>query len=264
MKNKILFLLPTLLLSLISVGSAVQNIYAQSTVTYSCVNTAPDPEDFNLVCTNERTGAQVPVTVSGSTIQKIGTTNVSQCTQLSATGGGGRYSCPPPTSSGGGSGAGAGGIGSSGGSTWACERFGIGCDDDSPGSGVDDGDDSPGSGVGGRDDSPGSPWFDDNDNVDSPGNCGGSSGGGLQNPLKFCSIEEFFLALIDILLIFAVPIIIFFIIYAGFMYVTAQGDAAKVSKATRALTYAVVGGLLILGARALIAILENTVDQFRS
>lgn len=83
----------------------------------------------------------------------------------------------------------------------------------------------------------------------------------LQNPLAFKSFPEFFKALIDIIIIFAIPIIVLMIIYAGFLYVMARGSEERVTKATRALTYAVLGGLLILGAKLFLTVIQGTVNQ---
>ena len=69
-------------------------------------------------------------------------------------------------------------------------------------------------------------------------------------------------AILEILLIIAVPIIIIFIVYAGFLYVTAQGNANKIQDANRALTYALIGGAIVLGARVIGAIIQATVNQF--
>ena len=78
----------------------------------------------------------------------------------------------------------------------------------------------------------------------------------LINPLGSESITEFFLQLLQIILIFAVPIIVFFIIYAGFLYVTARGNQEQVSKATRALGYAILGGVIILGAQVILTVIQ--------
>ncbi|MFM2374654.1 MAG: hypothetical protein RLZZ234_649 [Candidatus Parcubacteria bacterium] len=92
--------------------------------------------------------------------------------------------------------------------------------------------------------------------------CGtGGSGTTLCNPLSFGSFGEFFIALIDILILFAIPIIVLMIIYAGFLYVMARGSEEQVTKASRALTYAVLGGLLILGAELILKIIQGTVSQ---
>jgi len=87
----------------------------------------------------------------------------------------------------------------------------------------------------------------------------------LVNPLSgIASITAFFQAILDILLVFAVPFVVFFIIYAGFLYVTARGDSSKIQTAHNALLYAIIGGLLILGAKLILAVIKGTVDDFIS
>lgn len=95
---------------------------------------------------------------------------------------------------------------------------------------------------------------------------GGASGAGcpagqLCNPLKATSITQFLLALIDIILIFAMPIIVFFIIYAGFLFVTARGNEGQIEKARTALTWAVIGGVIVVGAKSIVDIVQNTVKS---
>lgn len=91
---------------------------------------------------------------------------------------------------------------------------------------------------------------------------GGDSVVGLQNPLGSQSLIGFFESILDVIMIFAVPIIVFFIIYAGFLYVTAQGNESKVSTAHMALLYAVIGGVIILGARVILAVISGTISSF--
>lgn len=86
----------------------------------------------------------------------------------------------------------------------------------------------------------------------------------LRNPMEgtgINSIQAFFLAILDILLVFAIPFVVFFIIYAGFLYVTARGNPGTIEQAHKALLYAIIGGLLIFGARAILAIITNTVNS---
>ena len=94
---------------------------------------------------------------------------------------------------------------------------------------------------------------------------GSNSGAGgsaqLSNPLQFNSISGVLYAILDVLLILAVPVIIFFIVYAGFLYVTAQGNATKIQDANRALTYALIGGVIVLGARVIGSIIQSTVGS---
>ncbi len=81
----------------------------------------------------------------------------------------------------------------------------------------------------------------------------------LLNPLKVDSIEGFLIAIIDIILIFALPIVILFIMYAGFLYVTARGDTSKISTAHTALTWAIIGGVIVFGAKLIIELIKGTV-----
>jgi flagellar biosynthesis protein FlhB len=81
----------------------------------------------------------------------------------------------------------------------------------------------------------------------------------LCNPLKAETIIEFIVAVIDVLLIFAVPIIVLFIMYAGFLFVTARGNEAQISKAKSALLWAVVGGVIALAAKLIIEVITGTI-----
>jgi hypothetical protein len=104
-------------------------------------------------------------------------------------------------------------------------------------------------------------------NGSTPGGIGGSTPGRcegicLDNPLgEDSTITKLIEAILDILLVFAVPVIVFFIILAGFNYVTARGDTGKIEKAHMALLYALIGGVLILGARVLIDVIGGTIDS---
>lgn len=84
----------------------------------------------------------------------------------------------------------------------------------------------------------------------------------LKNPLAFDSLQDFIVAILNIIIIIATPIVVIFIILAGFKYVTARGNASKVEEATRALTYAIIGGVLIIGAVAIAEIIKNLISAF--
>ncbi len=100
--------------------------------------------------------------------------------------------------------------------------------------------------------------------VQNPGgtvqNPGAPAGGtSVLNPLKVTTLEGFLLAIIDILLIFAIPIMVFFIIFAGFKLVTARGNEEQISSARTMLTWAIIGAVIIIGARAIVDIVKNTI-----
>lgn len=85
----------------------------------------------------------------------------------------------------------------------------------------------------------------------------------LDNPLKGSGdLYEFFTLLLNIIMVFALPLIVLFIIFAGFQYVMARGNPEAISKANRALLYAVIGGVIILGAKIILEVIKGTVAAF--
>jgi hypothetical protein len=84
--------------------------------------------------------------------------------------------------------------------------------------------------------------------------------GKLCNPLEVDSLDKFLLAIIDVILVFALPIIIFFIMYAGFLFATARGDTSQIEKAKGALLWSVVGGVIVLGAKLIVEVIQGTVS----
>ena len=84
----------------------------------------------------------------------------------------------------------------------------------------------------------------------------------LRNPLAFNNITDLLIAILNVVLIVAMPIIVLYLIYAGFLYVTAQGKPEKIQEATRALLYGVIGGVVIVGAFAILAIVRSLVAEF--
>lgn len=84
----------------------------------------------------------------------------------------------------------------------------------------------------------------------------------LENPIRVNSITDFLVAILNIVMILMIPIIVFFIILSGFKYVTARGNSSQTEEATQSLLYAIIGGVLILGALAIVQIIRSLVDAF--
>jgi hypothetical protein len=84
----------------------------------------------------------------------------------------------------------------------------------------------------------------------------------LGNPITFAKITDMLVAIINVVIVMAIPIVVFFLIYAGFSYVTAQGNPEKIAQASRSLLYGVIGGVVILGSVAITAIIKNLVNAF--
>lgn len=85
---------------------------------------------------------------------------------------------------------------------------------------------------------------------------------GLKSYIRVGTIEDLLVILLNLVIIIATPIVVLFIILAGFKYVTAQGNANQIQEATQALTYAVIGGVLIIGAVAIAEIIKDLVTAF--
>lgn len=96
----------------------------------------------------------------------------------------------------------------------------------------------------------------------APTNSGPAS---LINPLGgIPNVQTLFQSVMTAFIIISVPFIVFFIILAGFQYVTAQGSPEKIKSASKALLYAIIGAVIIVGAIAITTIVGNTVVQFGS
>lgn len=86
-------------------------------------------------------------------------------------------------------------------------------------------------------------------------------GGGLANPLAFCSIGEFLFALLGLVIQIGFPIIVLFIVFIGFQFVrhSAEGNSEELAKDRTNLLWALVGALILLGAQALAIAIQATV-----
>lgn len=90
-----------------------------------------------------------------------------------------------------------------------------------------------------------------------------STSSSFNNPIAaFPTIADLFVAILNVMIVVSTPIVVFFIIYAGFMYVTARGNPEKIKIASKALVYGIIGGVVILGSIAIMEIIKNLVNAF--
>lgn len=85
--------------------------------------------------------------------------------------------------------------------------------------------------------------------------------GKLCNPIKFANLTAFLLEIVNIAIQYGALLIVFFIVFAGFKFVTAQGNSEKVSEARKMLTWIVVGAFVLLGVYVIKAAICGTVEQ---
>jgi len=91
---------------------------------------------------------------------------------------------------------------------------------------------------------------------------GCNTSGGFNNPLKcnISSVSGFTEAFIKAALYIVFPIAVLFIIYSGFLFITAQGNPEGLKKAKSNFLWTIVGVTLLLGALALAALIKGTID----
>lgn len=83
----------------------------------------------------------------------------------------------------------------------------------------------------------------------------------LCNPLQVDTVTGFLGELVDAITYLSIPVVVFFIIYSGFLFVTAGGDTGKIETAKKTALYTVVGAAVILGADLLSDVLMNTASN---
>lgn len=87
----------------------------------------------------------------------------------------------------------------------------------------------------------------------------------LEDPLgEGVSIEGLLLKLFDIILYVGVPIVAFFLIWSGFMFVTAQGKPEQIETAKSRLLSTLVGAALLLGAWTISQAISGTLKDIKN
>lgn len=85
----------------------------------------------------------------------------------------------------------------------------------------------------------------------------------LCNPLKAKSLEDLVTTLVALFVKVGAIIVTIYVIYAGFLLVKAQGKPEAIKEGKKALTYALIGGLILLGAQTISTILKNTATSLQ-
>ncbi len=75
------------------------------------------------------------------------------------------------------------------------------------------------------------------------------------------SIEDFLLAIIRIFILIGTPIAVLFMIYAGFLFVTARGNETQITSAKKTFFYTVIGIAILFGAEILARLVLETIKN---
>ncbi len=81
------------------------------------------------------------------------------------------------------------------------------------------------------------------------------------NPIKATDIRELVKDILDIVVDFGAIVVVFFLVYAGFLFVKAQGNPGEIKTAKEVFFWTIVGGMIVLGAHVLSRVIQNTVNQ---
>ncbi len=81
------------------------------------------------------------------------------------------------------------------------------------------------------------------------------------NPIQASTLDGFLLQLLDVVILLGAIVVVFFLILAGFKYVTARGDEKQISSAHQTLTWTIVGAAIVLGAKVIASAISATVNQ---
>ncbi len=83
----------------------------------------------------------------------------------------------------------------------------------------------------------------------------------LCNPITDDNLTSFFLRIVNTVIQYGALLIVLFIVFAGFKFVTAQGNSEKLSEAKKMLTWIVVGAFVLLGVYVIRAAICGTIGQ---
>jgi len=89
----------------------------------------------------------------------------------------------------------------------------------------------------------------------------GASSPGFTKVIGFKKFEDVIAAVLDVVVQIGVIVVVLAIIYAGFLFVTAQGSDDKIEKAKRTFFWVVIGAIVVLGANALSDVIKNTAGE---
>lgn len=85
--------------------------------------------------------------------------------------------------------------------------------------------------------------------------------GGICNPITSRTFMDLVSKISEIVLMIGIPVAVMFIIYAGFLFVTARGSEEKVTKARQTFTWAIIGTAILLGAKIIAMAVEATIKS---
>ncbi len=83
----------------------------------------------------------------------------------------------------------------------------------------------------------------------------------LENPLGSDTgdLNTFIANVLDAVVLLLSPVVVIMMLYSGLLFVLARGNVEEVGKAKNALLYTMIGAAIVLGAKGLALVIQNTV-----
>lgn len=94
-----------------------------------------------------------------------------------------------------------------------------------------------------------------------PGSSGVTENVNLENPFTPKSFDQLISMLLDILIKVGSVLALVFIIYSGFLFVTAGGSEDQITKAKATFLWTIIGVAIVLGAKAIQVLITGTVTN---
>lgn len=94
--------------------------------------------------------------------------------------------------------------------------------------------------------------------------CTGGSAGGLCNPLGYNSLWEFLQRMLQLIVQIGFPVIVLYIVFIGFKFITAEGKPEKLKEVQSLFFWAIIGALVVLGSQALALAIQATVNDIQA
>lgn len=107
--------------------------------------------------------------------------------------------------------------------------------------------------------------------IDSGGNTGDTGGSGTSsknihinyvNPISVDTIDAFIAKAIDALVMLLTPLVVIMIVWTGFLFIKAQGNAEALGVAKKALLYTVIGAIIVLIAKGFSLAIKSVFSEF--
>ena len=87
------------------------------------------------------------------------------------------------------------------------------------------------------------------------------SSGTLNNPLNAPDLQTLLNEVLSYVIVLGSILLTIMLVYVGFKFVTAQGNPEAVSSAKTMLLWTVIGGVLLLGAKAIAIVITSTASS---